>query len=96
MAVGTACDVLSAFLVTFFTPYIQNGPQIQLGARTAFIWMSFSVVAFFFSFLVVPDLKVCVYFLRPCYLASYPAPQNIELLHLVLTYFVIAPKSGGS
>jgi hypothetical protein len=58
MAVGTACDVLSAFLVTFFTPYIQNGPQVQLGARTAFIWMGCSIVAFFFTFLVVPELKV--------------------------------------
>jgi hypothetical protein len=58
MAVGTACDVLSAFLVTFFTPYIQNGPQIQLGARTAFIWMGCSIIAFFFCFLAVPELKV--------------------------------------
>ncbi|CRG83311.1 hypothetical protein PISL3812_00662 [Talaromyces islandicus] len=57
MAVGTACDVLSAFLVTFFTPYIQNGPHIQLGARTAFIWMGCSIVAFFFSFLLIPELK---------------------------------------
>ena len=58
MAVGTACDVLSAFLVTFFTPYIQNGPQIALGARTAFIWMGCSIVAFFFCLFAVPELKV--------------------------------------
>lgn len=58
MAVGTTCDVLSAFLVTFFTPYLQHGPQIQLGARIAYIWMGCSILAFFFCFLAVPELKV--------------------------------------
>ncbi|KXL42300.1 hypothetical protein M433DRAFT_429307 [Acidomyces richmondensis BFW] len=57
MAVGTAADVVSAFLVTFFTPYIQDGPQIQLGARTAYIWMGCSVAAIFFCALAIPELK---------------------------------------
>lgn len=57
MAIGTAFDVFSAFLVTFFTPYIQGGPQIALGARTAYIWMGCSVVAFFFCLLALPELK---------------------------------------
>ena len=57
MGVGTSIDVCSAFLVTFFTPYILNGPQIKAGARTAFIWMALSVIAFIYFFFFLPELK---------------------------------------
>jgi hypothetical protein len=57
MGFGTAIDVCSAFLVTFFTPYLQNGPHIQLHAKTAFIWMGASIIAFFFFLFQLPELN---------------------------------------
>ena len=58
MGVGTSVDVCSAFLVTFCTPYILNGPHIQAGARTAYIWMGLSILGFFFFLTQLPELKV--------------------------------------
>lgn len=57
MGFGTAIDVCSAFVVTFFTPYLQNGPHIQLHAKTAFIWMGASIIAFIFFLFQLPELN---------------------------------------
>jgi MFS family permease len=57
MGFGVVIDVLAAFLVTFFTPYLQAGPEIQLGARVGYIFMSLAAIAFFFFIFFTPELK---------------------------------------
>lgn len=57
MGWGVIVDVFSAFLVTFFTPYLQAGPQIQLGARVGYVFMGLAAVAFFFFVGFIPELK---------------------------------------
>ena len=54
---ATSIDVLSAFLVTFCTPYLQAGPQIQLGARVGYVFMGLAAIAVVFFTLFVPELK---------------------------------------
>lgn len=54
---ATSIDVLAAFLVTFCTPYLQAGPQIQLGARVGFVFMGCAIIAFFFFIFFLPELK---------------------------------------
>jgi hypothetical protein len=57
IAWATIIDVLAAFLVTFCTPYLQAGPQIQLGAKVGYIFMALAAIAVFFFFAFVPELK---------------------------------------
>ncbi|RXK38375.1 hypothetical protein M231_04284 [Tremella mesenterica] len=57
MAVGTAVDVIAAFLVTFCTPYIQNASGANLGARTAYIWMGFAILGLCYFPFFLPELK---------------------------------------
>jgi MFS transporter, SP family, sugar:H+ symporter len=57
MGWGVVIDVLAAFLVTFFTPYLQAGPVIKLGARVGFIFMGLAAISFFFFILFTPELK---------------------------------------
>lgn len=57
MGWGVVIDVFAAFLVTFFTPYLQDGPQIQLGARVGYIFMGLAILAFFFFIFFTPELK---------------------------------------
>jgi SP family sugar:H+ symporter-like MFS transporter len=57
IAWATIIDVLAAFLVTFCTPYLQAGPQIQLGAKVGYIFMTLAALAFVFFILFVPELK---------------------------------------
>jgi MFS transporter, SP family, sugar:H+ symporter len=54
---GVVIDVFAAFLVTFFTSYLQAGPQVQLGARVGYIFMGLAIAAFFFFVLFTPELK---------------------------------------
>jgi Na+/melibiose symporter-like transporter len=54
---ATVIDVLAAFLVTFCTPYLQAGPQIQLGARVGYVFMALAAIAVIYFFLFVPELK---------------------------------------
>jgi MFS family permease len=54
---ATSIDVLAAFLVTFCTPYLQAGPQIQMGARVGFVFMGCAVIALFFFIFFLPELK---------------------------------------
>ncbi|KAH8901337.1 general substrate transporter [Thozetella sp. PMI_491] len=54
---GVIIDVLAAFLVTFFTPYLQNGPRIQLGAKVGYIFMGLAALSFFFFVFFTPELK---------------------------------------
>ncbi|KAK5273415.1 hypothetical protein LTR96_000014 [Exophiala xenobiotica] len=57
MGLGVAVDVFAAFLVTFFTPYLQNGPHIQLGAKVGYIFMGLAALSFIFFILFIPELK---------------------------------------
>lgn len=57
MGWGVVIDVLAAFLVTFFTPYLQAGPQVQLGAKVAYIFMAMAALSFFFFIFFTPELK---------------------------------------
>lgn len=57
MGWGVVIDVFAAFLVTFFTPYLQNGPAIQLGAKVGYIFMSLAAMSFVFFVLFMPELK---------------------------------------
>jgi MFS transporter, SP family, sugar:H+ symporter len=54
---GVVIDVFAAFLVTFFTPYLQAGPQIQLGAKVGYIFMTLAAISFFFFIFFTPELK---------------------------------------
>ncbi|KAL3475235.1 general substrate transporter [Aspergillus californicus] len=44
-------------LVTYISPYIQDAEYANLQGKIGFIWGGFSVIAFFWVFLVVPELK---------------------------------------
>ena len=57
LGLGVVVDVFAAFLVTFFTPYLQDGPHVQLGAKVGYIFMSMAAISFFFFALCVPELK---------------------------------------
>lgn len=57
MGWGVVVDVVAAFLVTFFTPYLQDGPQLQLGASVGYIFMGLAAVSFFFFVFFTPELK---------------------------------------
>ena len=57
IAWATTIDVLSAFLVTFATPYIQNTPGAGLGARVGFVFMGAAVLALIYFMLFLPELK---------------------------------------
>ncbi|KAJ9647499.1 hypothetical protein H2204_000128 [Knufia peltigerae] len=57
MGWGVAIDVLAAFLVTFFTPYLQAGPHVQLGAKVGYVFMGLAALSFFFFVLFMPELK---------------------------------------
>jgi MFS family permease len=57
MGLGVAVDVFAAFLVTFFTPYLQNGPHVQLGAKVGYIFMGLAALSFIFFILFIPELK---------------------------------------
>lgn len=57
MGFGVVIDVLAAFLVTFFTPYLQDGPHVQLGARVGYVFMGLAAVSFFFFVFFTPELK---------------------------------------
>lgn len=57
MGWGVVVDVLAAFLVTFFTPYLQDGPQIQLGAHVGYIFMGSAALSFIFFIFYMPELK---------------------------------------
>lgn len=57
MVWGVAIDVLAAFLVTFFTPYLQAGPHVQLGAKVGYVFMGLAALSFFFFVLFMPELK---------------------------------------
>jgi SP family sugar:H+ symporter-like MFS transporter len=62
---ATSIDVLSAFLVTFCTPYLQAGPVIQMGARVGFVFMGSAILALIFFILFLPELKVCAPIILP-------------------------------
>lgn len=57
MGWGVVVDVISAFLVTFFTPYLLDGPHVHLGARVGYIFMGLAAIAFFFFVFFTPELK---------------------------------------
>lgn len=57
MGFGVVIDVLAAFLVTFFTPYLQDGPEVQLGARVGYVFMGLAAMSFFFFVFFTPELK---------------------------------------
>lgn len=57
MGWGVVVDVFAAFLVTFFTPYLQNGPHVQLGARVGYIFMGLAAASFLFFIFFTPELK---------------------------------------
>ena len=57
MGFGVVIDVFSAFLVTFFTPYLQSGPHVQLGAKVGYVFMGLAALAFVFFILFTPELK---------------------------------------
>lgn len=57
MGLGVVVDVISAFLVTFFTPYLQNGPHVQLGAKVGYVFMGLAAASFFFFIFFTPELK---------------------------------------
>lgn len=57
MGFGVVIDVLAAFLVTFFTPYLQDGPEIQLDAKVGYIFMGLAALSFFFFVFFTPELK---------------------------------------
>lgn len=44
-------------LVTYVAPYIQNPGYGNLQGKIGFIWGAFSVIAFVWAFLFVPELK---------------------------------------
>ena len=54
---GVVVDVFAAFLVTFFTPYLQAGPHVQLGAKVGYIFMGLAALSFFFFIFFTPELK---------------------------------------
>lgn len=54
---ATSVDVVSAFLVTFCTPYLQAGPQIQLGATVGYIFMTLAALSLLFYIIFLPELK---------------------------------------
>lgn len=57
MGFGVVIDVFAAFLVTFFTPYLQDGPEIQLGAKVGYVFMGLAALSFFFFIFFTPELK---------------------------------------
>lgn len=57
MGWGVVVDVFSAFLVTFFTPYLQAGPHVQLGAKVGYVFMGLAALSFFFFIGFIPELK---------------------------------------
>ena len=57
MALGTAVDVIAAFLVTFTYPYIANPQGANLGVKTGWIFCSIAICSFIFAVLMVPELK---------------------------------------
>lgn len=57
MGYGVVIDVFAAFLVTFFTPYLQNGPHVKLGARVGYVFMGLAAMSFIFFILFTPELK---------------------------------------
>jgi MFS transporter, SP family, sugar:H+ symporter len=57
MGWGVVIDVLAAFLVTFFTPYLLDGPTIQLGAKMGYVIMGLAAAGFIFCFFFIPELK---------------------------------------
>lgn len=50
-------DVFSAFLVTFFTPYLLDGSHVQLGATVEYSFMGLAALSFLFFILFTPELK---------------------------------------
>ena len=57
MGWGVVVDVVAAFLVTFFTPYLLDGPSVQLGARVGYIFMGLAALSFIFFIFFLPELK---------------------------------------
>lgn len=57
MGYGVVIDVFAAFLVTFFTPYLQAGPSIQLGARVGYVFMGLAALSLIFFIFFMPELR---------------------------------------
>ena len=78
MGYGVVIDVFAAFLVTFFTPYLQNGPHVQLGARVGYIFMGLAALSFVFFVLFLPELKGrSLEEVDELFEVSYPAMLNV-------------------
>ena len=57
MGWGVVVDVFAAFLVTSFTPYLQTGPHVQLGAKVGYAFMGQATLSFVFFVLFTLGFK---------------------------------------
>lgn len=56
IAIATMSSFATSILITYVNPFMQNEPG-NLGPRVGMVYGSFSILAIFFVFLVVPELK---------------------------------------
>lgn len=61
MMMGTSTDVVSAWLVSFCSPYIMNKPYGGIGGKIGYIFAGLAIVSLFFAIFIVPELKVRSY-----------------------------------
>lgn len=56
IAIATASSFSTSILITYVNPFMQNEPG-NLGPKVGMIYGSISILAIFFVFLVVPEMK---------------------------------------